>query len=109
MIEMVQYKAALMIAGEIKRMFRDRLYQEVRSKSLADRKWSSSFIPLHEATQAILTFYLQTCCNTVGKGVCLTSLTTQDKTKTIPARSKVSENLFLSYCINFIWKTCPVK
>ena len=85
---MVQYKAALMITGEIKGISRETL--------------SSSFIPLHEATQGILTSYLQTYCNIVGEGACLTSLTTQDKIKPIPARSKVTENLFLLYCINFI-------
>ena len=37
-IEMVQYKAALVITGTIKRTFRDRLYQELGLESLADKR-----------------------------------------------------------------------
>ena len=39
-IEMIQYKAALVIAGAT---FRDRLYQELGLESLADRRWSLGF------------------------------------------------------------------
>ena len=39
-IEMVQYKAALVITGAIKGTSRDRLYQELGLESLADRRWS---------------------------------------------------------------------
>ena len=37
-IEMVQYKAALVITGTIKRTFRVRLYQELGLESLADKR-----------------------------------------------------------------------
>ena len=37
-IEMVQYKAALVITGAIKGISRDRLYQELGLESLADRR-----------------------------------------------------------------------
>ena len=37
-IEMVQYKAALVITGAIKGTSRDRLYQELGLESLADRR-----------------------------------------------------------------------
>ena len=40
-IEMVQYKAALVIIGATKKTSRDRLYQEFALESLADRRWSS--------------------------------------------------------------------
>ena len=39
-IEMVQYKAALVITGAIKGTSRDRLYQELGLESLEDRRWS---------------------------------------------------------------------
>ena len=46
-IEMVQYKAALMITGVIKGTSRDRLYQELRLEYLADRKRSRRLFFFH--------------------------------------------------------------
>ena len=39
-IEMVQYRAALVITGAINGTSRDRLYQELGLESLVDRRWS---------------------------------------------------------------------
>ena len=45
------------------------------------------------------TSYLQTYHNVVSEVAYLTRSTTQNKIKPIPARTKVSENLFFPYCI----------
>ena len=45
------------------------------------------------------TSYLQTYHNVVSEVAYLTRSTTQNKIKPIPARTKVSENLFFLYCI----------
>ena len=42
-IEIVQYKAALVITGVIKGTSCDRLYQELGLESLADRRWPVGF------------------------------------------------------------------
>ena len=38
--ETVQYKVALLITATIKETFHDRLYQELGSEPLGDRRWS---------------------------------------------------------------------
>ena len=42
-LEMVQYKAALVITCAIKGRSHDRLYQELHLESLVDRRWSLGF------------------------------------------------------------------
>ena len=59
-IEMVQYKAALVITGAIKGTSRDRLYQELGLESLADRRWSRRLFFLHKIIQGLLPSYIQT-------------------------------------------------
>ena len=54
-IEMVQYKAVLVIAGAVKRTSRDRLYQELGLESVADRKWSCRPFFFHKIIQGTLT------------------------------------------------------
>ena len=98
-IEMVQYKAALMITGAIKGTSRDRLYQELGLESLADRRWSRRLFFFHKITQGLLPSYLQTYHNAVSEGAYLTCSTTQNKVKPIPARTKVFESSFFPYCI----------
>ena len=53
-IEMVQYKAALVITAAMKRTSRDRLYQELGLESLADRKWSRRPFFFHQIIQGLL-------------------------------------------------------
>ena len=64
-MEMVQYKAALVITGIIKRTSHDRLYHELALESLADRRWSRSLLFFHKIMQGLLPSYLQTnsCTN----------------------------------------------
>ena len=52
-IEMVQYKAALVITGAIKGISRDRLDQELGLKSLADRRWSRRLFFFHKILQRL--------------------------------------------------------
>ena len=96
---MVQYKAAPMITGAIKGTCRDRFYQELGLKSLADRIWSRRLLFFHKITQGLLPSYLHTYHNAVSEGACLTRSATQNKIKPIPARTKVFENSFFPYCI----------
>ena len=46
-IEMVHYKAALVITGAIKGTFHDKLYQQLGLKSSADSRWSHRIIFFH--------------------------------------------------------------
>ena len=98
-IEMVQYRAALVITGAIKGTSRDRLHQDFGLESLADRRWSRRLFFFHKITQGLLPSYLQTYHNAVSGGAYLTRSTTQNKIKPIPAKTKVFENSFFPYCI----------
>ena len=104
-IEMVRYKAALVIAGAT---FRDRLYQELGLESFADRRWSLRFFFFHKIIQGLLSSYLHTYHNAVSEGAYLTHSTTQDKSKTILARTKIFENSFFPYCIKE-WSNSTTK
>ena len=98
-IEMVQYKAALVITGAIKGTSRDRLYLELGLESLVDRRWSRRLFFFHKIIQGLLPSYLQTYHKPVSKGAYITRSTTQNKIEQIPARSKIFENSFFPYCI----------
>ena len=52
-IEMVQYKATLVITGGIKGTSSDRLYQELGLESLADRRWSRRLFYFHKVIQGV--------------------------------------------------------
>ena len=96
-IEMVQYKAALVITGAIKGTSSDRLYQELGLESLADRRWSRRLFFFYKIIT--LPSYLQTYHKPVSEGAYITRSTTQNKIKQIPARSEIFENSFFPYCI----------
>ena len=57
-IEMVQYKAALVITGAIKGKSRDRRYHELGLESLADRRWSRRLFFFQKIMQRLLPSYL---------------------------------------------------
>ena len=63
-IEMVQYKAALVITGVIKWTSHGRLYQELSLESFADERWFCSFFPPQSYTRTlkILCSNLPLCC-----------------------------------------------
>ena len=56
---MVQYNAALIITGDIKRTCRNKIYQELGLESLADRRWSRKLIFFHKITLGLQPSYLQ--------------------------------------------------
>ena len=91
-IEMIQYKAALVIIGAIKGTFRDRLCEELHLESLSDRRWSRRLFFFHKIIQGLLPSCLQSYHNAVSEGAYLTRSTTQNKIKPIPAKTKVFEN-----------------
>ena len=93
-IEMVQYKAALVITGAIKRTCRNRLYQELGLESLEDRRWSRRIFLFNKIIRGFLLSYLHTYHNAVSEGAYLTRSTIQNKIKPIPARTKVFGNSF---------------
>ena len=98
-IEMIQYKAALVIIGETKGTFWHRLYEELRLESLSDRRWSRRLFFSYKIIQGLLPSYLQSYHNAFSEGAYLTRSTTQNKMKPIPAKTKVFENSFFPYCI----------
>ena len=57
-IEMVQYKAAIVITGAVKGTSRDRLYQELGLESVEDRRWSHRLFFFHKIIQGLLPSYL---------------------------------------------------
>ena len=98
-IEMVQYKAALVITGAIKGTSRDKLYRELSLESLEDRRRFRRLFFFHKIIQGLLPSSLHTSHNAVSEEAYLTRSTTQNKIKPIPARTKVFENSFFPYCI----------
>ena len=70
-IEMVQYRAALVITGAIKGTSHHRLYQELGLESLADRKWSRRLFFFHKIAQGFLPSYLRSYHNAVSEGAYL--------------------------------------
>ena len=97
--EIAQYNAALMISSAIKGTSCGRLYQELRLESLADGRWFRRVFFSHKIKPRLLRSYLQTYYNAVSEGAYLTHLTTQNKIKPIPARTKVFENSLFPYYI----------
>ena len=98
-IKMAQCKAALIIIGVIKRTFHDRLYQELGLESSADRRLPRRHFFFYKIYQGLLPYYLQTCNNAVRERAYLTRSTAQNEIKPIPARTKVFENSFFTYCV----------
>ena len=96
-IKMVQYKAAIVITARIKGTSQDRLYQELCLESLARKKWSCRFFVNHKVIHR--DSYHQTYMNAVSEGAYLTTSTTQNETKPIPARTKPFEIFFSPYCV----------
>ena len=96
-IKMVQYKAAIVITARIKGTSQDRLYQELCLESLARKKWSCRFFVNHKVIHR--DSYHQTYLNAVSEGAYLTTSTTQNETKPIPARTKPFEIFFSPYCV----------
>ena len=60
---MIQYQAALVITGAIKRISRDRLYQDIGLESLADRRWSRKMFFFHKIVNRLLPSYFQSYLN----------------------------------------------
>ena len=58
-LEMVQYNAALVIAGAIKGTARDRIYRELGLESVAERRWSRKIFFFHKIINGLLPVYLQ--------------------------------------------------
>ena len=85
-IEMLRYKAALVVTGAIKGTSHDRFYQELGLESLEDRRWSRTLFFSHEIIQRLLLSYLHTY-HVVSEGAYLTRSRTQNKIKPIPART----------------------
>ena len=57
-IEMIHYRAALVITGAIKSTTRDLLYQEIGLESLADRRRSCKIFFFHKIVNGLLPSYL---------------------------------------------------
>ena len=98
-IEMVQYKAALVITDAIKETSRNRLYQELGLDFSADRRWSRRLFFSHKVIQGLLPSYLHSYHNAISEGAYLTRSTAQNIIKPIHVRTKVFENSFFPYCI----------
>ena len=65
---MIQYQAALVITGAIKRISRDRLYQDIGLESLADRRWSRKMFFFHKIVNRLLPSYFQSYLNHYNDG-----------------------------------------
>ena len=81
-IEMTQYRVALFITREIKGTSRDRLYQEIGLKSLADRRWSRKIFFFHKIVIGLFPSYLQSYLNHYNDGEYQTRLACQSKINT---------------------------
>ena len=67
-IEMIQYRAVLVITGAIKGTWRDRLYQEIGLESPADRRWSRKMFFFHKIVNGFLPSYVQSYLNHYNDG-----------------------------------------
>ena len=98
-IEMIQYRAALVITGAIKGTSRDRLYQEIGLESLADRRWSRKIFFFHKIVNGLLPSYLQSYSNHYNDGEYQIRSACRNKMKTLSRRAKVFNSSFYAYSI----------
>ena len=98
-IEMVQYRAALVITRAIKDTSHDRLYQEIGPESLADRRWSRNIFFFHKIVNGLLPSYIQSYLNHYNDGEYKTRSACQNKMKTLSGRTKAFNSSFYPYSI----------
>ena len=96
-IEMIQYRAALVITGAIKGTSRDRLYQEIALESLADRRWSCKIFFFHKIVNGLLSSYFQSYLNHYNDGEYQTRSGCQNKMRTLSGRTKAFNSSFYPY------------
>ena len=98
-IEMIQYRAVLVITGAIKGTSNDRLYQEIGLESLADRRWSHKIFFFHKIVNGLLPSYFQSHLNHCSDGEYQARLACQSKMKTLSGRTKAFNSSFYPYSI----------
>ena len=98
-IEMIQYRAAPVIPGEIKGTSRDRLYQEIGLEFVADRRYSCKIFFFHKIVNGLLPSYLMSCVNHYNYGEYQTRSAFQNKMKTLSGRTKAVNSSFYPYSI----------
>ena len=98
-IEMIHYRAALVITGLIKGTSRDRLYQKIDLESLADRRWSRKIFFFHKVVNGLLPSYLQSYLNHYNDGEYQTRSACQNKMKTLSGRTNAFNASFYPYSI----------
>ena len=115
-IEMIQYRAALVITGAIKGTSNNRLYQEIDLESLADTRWSHKIFFFHKIVNGLLPSYFQSYLNHCNDGEYQARSACQSKMKTLSGRTKVFNSSFYPYSIKEwfalneeIQKTVPVN
>ena len=96
---MIQYRAALVIAGAIKGTSHDCLYQEIGLESLADRRWSHKLFLFHKIVNGLLPSYLQSYLNHYNYGEHQTRSACQNTMKNFPGRTKAFNSSFYQYSI----------
>ena len=98
-IEMIQYRAALVITGAIKGTSRDRLYQEIVLESLADRRWYGKIFFFNKIANGLLPSYLRSNLNHCNDGEYQARSACQNKMKTLSGKTKVFNSSFYPYPI----------
>ena len=98
-IEMIQYRAALVITGAIKGTSRDRLYQEIGLETLADRRWSLKIFLFHKMVNGLFPSYVQSRLNHYNDGEYQTKSACQNKKNTLSGRTKAFNLSFYPYSI----------
>ena len=93
-LEMVQYKAALVVTGAIKDTSRDRIYRELGLESLAERRWTRKIFFFHKITDGLLPVYLQTYISYCGEGVYRTRSANQNNLRQLSTISEIFESSF---------------
>ena len=96
---MIQYQAALVITGAIKRISRDRLYQDIGLESLADRRWSRKMFFFHKIVNRLLPSYFQSYLNHYNDGEYQARSACQNKMKALSERTKAFNSSFYPYSI----------
>ena len=98
-LEMVQYRAALVITGAFKGTSRDRLYEELGLESLANRRWCHRLFFFHKILNGLSPLYLRSYLHNNTEVIYQTRSSSSSKIKSFSARTKIFETSFYPYCL----------
>ena len=96
---MVQYNAALVIAGAFKGTSRDRIYRELSLKFLAEQRWFRKIIFFYKIINGLLPVCLQSYISYCVKVLYRTRSANQNNLRQFSTRTNIFYSTFCPHCI----------